>query len=59
MRSGDGAFAFVPEEHLDDPAAARESVRDLMEHEIDLLCPAHGQPTSSGGTQAMRDALER
>ena len=59
MRAGDGPFAFVPDEHQDDPAGTRESVRRLLELDVDLLCPAHGEPALEDGTEAMRKALER
>jgi glyoxylase-like metal-dependent hydrolase (beta-lactamase superfamily II) len=59
MRGDSGPLAFVPSEYMDDPAAARESVRRLAALSPDIVCPGHGAPVIGGGARAMREALER
>jgi hypothetical protein len=58
MRRSDGPFEFVPDEYQDDPGRTREGARDLATQTFDLLCPAHGEPLSGGGTAAILQALE-
>jgi glyoxylase-like metal-dependent hydrolase (beta-lactamase superfamily II) len=52
-------FRFASDEHQEDPALTRESVRRLLDRPLGLLCPAHGPPELVDGTAAMREALER
>ncbi len=54
----DGPFRLLPDEYLDDPAAARESARRLAQLQVEILCPAHGAPCLSGCQKAIQEALE-
>lgn len=56
--AADGPFRLLPDEYLDDPAAARESARRLAQLQVEILCPAHGAPCLSGCGQAIQEALE-
>jgi glyoxylase-like metal-dependent hydrolase (beta-lactamase superfamily II) len=59
MRGADGPFAFVPDDHQDDPARSRDSVRRLLTLSPDTLCPAHGAPSIGSATARIREALDR
>ena len=54
-----GPLRFVPDEYMDAPARARESVRRLLSREVKVLCPGHGAPLIGSVRQALRKALER
>ncbi|MBA7595015.1 MAG: MBL fold metallo-hydrolase [Calditrichaeota bacterium] len=58
VREGEGPFQLLPDEYLDDPAAARESARRLAQLQVEILCPAHGAPCLTGCGQAIQEALE-
>ncbi len=58
IREGEGLFQLLPDEYLDDPAAARESASRLAQLQVEILCPAHGAPCLSGCGQAIQKALE-
>ncbi len=57
MRAGRETFFFVPDDHQQDPARSRESVRRLLEPAPDVLCPAHGDPEPGAGLAALEQAL--
>ncbi len=57
MRDGDGPFAFVPDEHHDDPARARVSLQRLAGERPRHLCPAHGAPSLGDAERRIREAL--
>lgn len=58
IRSGDDSpLGFVPDKLVENPARTRQSVRDLLEVQPELLLPAHGAPLLRGATLAMQDAL--
>lgn len=50
---------FLPDEYMDDPAAARESVRKLLPVGFHTLCPAHGEPITENVKDELRALLER
>jgi len=58
IREGSGPLRFVSDEHHDDPAQTRESVRSLLELRADHLLPAHGSPEIGNAGEAIRRALE-
>ena len=57
--AGDGPFGFVPDEHVDDPALTRATVRSLLDLPVTVLCPAHGAPAVGDARAAGLDALAR
>ncbi|ANM32134.1 hypothetical protein ABI59_07330 [Acidobacteria bacterium Mor1] len=57
MRAARETFFFVPDDHQQDPARSRESVRRLLETSPDVLCPAHGDPEPENGRRALEEAL--
>ena len=57
IRADDGPFLFAGEEHHDDLAATRESVRRLIEPGVEQLLPAHGPPALAGGAALIKAAL--
>ena len=58
VREAEGPFRLLPDEYLDDPVLARESARRLAQHQVEILCPAHGVPCLTGCSQAIQEALE-
>lgn len=52
-------FGFVPDQYMDEPEKTRDSVRKLMDFEIDILCPDHGDPQIGSVKEAMEKALEK
>ena len=58
MREAGGGFAFVPDEFMDAPARARESVRKILALPFDAAYPGHGAPMTRGAKPAIRRALD-
>ncbi|HKJ69456.1 MAG TPA: MBL fold metallo-hydrolase [bacterium] len=52
-------FKFVPAQYQDEPEKTRESVRQLLNYEIDMLCPNHGAYVRGDVHAALREALEK
>jgi glyoxylase-like metal-dependent hydrolase (beta-lactamase superfamily II) len=56
-----GGLRFVPEEHMDDPAATKRglvrSLEQLLDVDFDTLLFAHGNPIVGSGKRALRDFL--
>ncbi|MCF7803491.1 MAG: MBL fold metallo-hydrolase [Candidatus Marinimicrobia bacterium] len=57
-RSADNIFRFVPGQFMDNPDLTRESARNLLNYDIDLLCPNHGAVQKGNVHQVIREALE-
>jgi hypothetical protein len=55
----DGPLGFVPDEHVDDPALTRATVRSLLDLPVTVLCSAHGAPAVGDARAAGLDALAR
>jgi glyoxylase-like metal-dependent hydrolase (beta-lactamase superfamily II) len=53
-----GELRLTPDEYLDNPLQARETVRLLLEQSIDVLCPAHGLPLEDDVHGRLQAALE-
>jgi glyoxylase-like metal-dependent hydrolase (beta-lactamase superfamily II) len=60
---GGEQLQFVPDWLMDDPEVTkqrlRDAYRDLLELDFDVLLPAHGDPLTTGGKQALREFVER
>jgi glyoxylase-like metal-dependent hydrolase (beta-lactamase superfamily II) len=54
----DGELALTPDEYLDDPIQARDTIRLLLDQSIDILCPAHGVPVLDDVHGQLTAALE-
>lgn len=59
MRQAGGGFAFVPDEYMDAPDRARESVRKVLALPFEAAYPGHGAPMTRGAKPAIRRALDR
>ncbi len=57
VRGPNGAFRMASDDHQDDPARCRESVKSLLELDADVLCPAHGAAQVGGVVAVIRAAL--
>jgi len=52
-------IVFLPDQYLEDPAAARQSARRLGALRFEILCFGHGAPITRGGRKAIGDLVER
>ena len=59
MRTEDDPLDFVPAAYHDDPAATRQSVRDLVALDFSVLCLSHGRPIKRNPHAALRRVLRR
>jgi hypothetical protein len=59
VREGEGGFALIPDKYVEDPDAIRTSVVRLLELAPETLCPAHGAPAATRGSENLREALNR
>ena len=59
MNAGGEGLDFVPGEYQDDPARTRDSVRKLLDLDLEILCTNHGDPVMPSAKQAISKALER
>jgi hypothetical protein len=59
VRPAGGELSLAPDETMDNPRQARESVKLLLEQGLEILCPTHGLPLVEGVTEALEAALER
>ncbi len=50
---------FVPDEYQDEPVRIGDSVRRLLDLDLEILCTNHGDPVVRSAKQAIREALER
>jgi len=50
---------LVPDEYMDSPKLARESVRKLIGQRLDWLCPGHGAPLQGNVKRALQAVLKR
>jgi glyoxylase-like metal-dependent hydrolase (beta-lactamase superfamily II) len=57
--SADDYFRFVPDEFMDKPEKTRESVRNILEMDVGLLCPNHGAYAEGNVHAVIRTALEK
>ena len=57
MRGKGKELDFVPAEFHDDPAAARASVRRLLDLQFSVLCFNHGAPITDDPQAALREVL--
>jgi glyoxylase-like metal-dependent hydrolase (beta-lactamase superfamily II) len=57
VTSSKEGLRFVPDEYMDAPGQARESVRGLLGRRIDVLCPGHGAPLIGGVRRALLHLL--
>lgn len=55
----DGLVRHLTAEHLSDPEAARDSVRNLLALRFDLVAFAHGRPIVAGGRGAIEAVAAR
>ena len=53
-----GELQLTPDELMQDPRKARESVRLLLEESIDILCPSHGVPIADDVHGLLQAALD-
>jgi glyoxylase-like metal-dependent hydrolase (beta-lactamase superfamily II) len=49
-----GELGFVSDEHIHDPAQARETVKRLLELDFEILCTGHGPPVTDDPKSAIR-----
>lgn len=56
--SSDESYRFVPSQFMDNPDITRESVRSLLDWEIDILCSNHAPPQVGNVHDEIREALE-
>jgi glyoxylase-like metal-dependent hydrolase (beta-lactamase superfamily II) len=54
----DGEVALTPDEYLENPIQARDTVRLLLEMSVDILCPSHGLPILDDVHGQLSAALE-
>ena len=57
-RNSDDLFRFVPDQFMDTPDLARKSVHNLLNYNIDILCPNHGAYQKGSVHEVIREALE-
>lgn len=59
VRPAGTELSLAPDEYMDNPRQARESVKLLLEQGLEILCPTHGVPLVEGVTEALESAIER
>jgi hypothetical protein len=59
VRPAGAELSLAPDDLMDNPRQARESVKLLLEQGLEILCPTHGLPLVEGVTEALEAALER
>jgi glyoxylase-like metal-dependent hydrolase (beta-lactamase superfamily II) len=52
-------LTFIPGEYQDDPARTRESVKKLLDHKFEILCPDHGAPVKREARRAVAELMQR
>jgi hypothetical protein len=57
--NADEHFRFVPDQFMVDPQLTRESVRNLLEMDIGLLCPNHGAYAQGNVHKLIEEALDK
>jgi glyoxylase-like metal-dependent hydrolase (beta-lactamase superfamily II) len=57
VETPEGRVAMLASRWMYDPEEARRSVEKLLEHDIDVLCLAHGSAVTEGVKEALRGAL--
>jgi glyoxylase-like metal-dependent hydrolase (beta-lactamase superfamily II) len=58
LSPADGELSLTPDDYLENPIQARDTVRLLLEQSIDILCPAHGMPVVDDVHGQLQEALE-
>lgn len=46
-----GKLGFVPDDYQDEPDQTRQTVRNFLDWEFEVLCPDHGDPILQGARQ--------
>jgi hypothetical protein len=54
-----GELSLAPDEYIENPRQARESVKQLLEQGLEILCPSHGLPVVDDVHGLLEAALER
>ncbi len=59
INAGGAGLIFLPDNYHEDPARTRGSLRRLLDLDMEMLCPAHGNSLKSGVKDAIRGAFEQ
>lgn len=59
MNEPDRGLVFLSDKYMKDPAAARASVKRLLDSKFGVLCFGHGAPIKEGGRAALADLLKK